>query len=119
VEQIAETAGPSTALRSGRDDKGRAELPARFDAGGENCRSLGFARDDKGKGRAHLSSHYRGWAEPQLIRDFHPLWGRAHDSFGRDDNSVGELTLSFPNRIVIPTEAQRSGGTCGLIFRFI
>jgi hypothetical protein len=27
-------------------------LPLEFDAGGENCRSLGFARDDKGKGGA-------------------------------------------------------------------
>jgi hypothetical protein len=27
--------------------KGRVEFPARFDADGENCRSLGCARDDK------------------------------------------------------------------------
>jgi len=28
--------------------------------GKENCRSLGFARDDKGEGSADLSSRYRG-----------------------------------------------------------
>jgi hypothetical protein len=30
-----------------------------------NCRSLGFARDDKGEGSAYLGSCYRGWTEPQ------------------------------------------------------
>jgi hypothetical protein len=34
--------------------KGRAALPFVFDADGENCRSLGFARDDKGKGGASI-----------------------------------------------------------------
>ena len=68
------TAGPSTPLRFGRDDnsyfdrvrvpkknchtdkkvttlgmtKNRGRFPLGFDAGGENCRSLGFTRDDKG-----------------------------------------------------------------------
>jgi hypothetical protein len=28
-------------------------------------------RDDKGS--AHLSSRYKGWTEPQAIRDFHHL----------------------------------------------
>jgi hypothetical protein len=32
--------------------------------GKKNCRSLGFARDDKGEGSAHLDSSYRGWTEP-------------------------------------------------------
>ena len=40
---VEQTAGPSAALRSGRDDKFIA--PERL-----NCRSLGFARDDKGEG---------------------------------------------------------------------
>src|SRR5580704_377625 len=34
--------------------------------------------------------------------------------FGRDDNSVGKRELQIPNKFVIPTEAQRSGGTCCL-----
>jgi hypothetical protein len=29
-------------------------------AGRENCRSLGFARDDKGESNAHVGSRYRG-----------------------------------------------------------
>jgi hypothetical protein len=43
---------------------------------------------------------------------------KAHDSSGRDDNSVAEGQLlsrcihSGCNRIVIPTGAKRSGGTC-------
>jgi hypothetical protein len=42
-----------------------------------NCRSLGFARDDKGKGCAYLSSLYGGWTEPQVICNFHPLgWAK-------------------------------------------
>ena len=44
---VGQTAGPSTALRSGRDDKFIA--PERL-----NCRSLGFARDDKGEGDASI-----------------------------------------------------------------
>jgi hypothetical protein len=38
-----------------------------------NCRSLGFARDDKGEGGAHLSSRYGGSTEPLVIGDFHLL----------------------------------------------
>ena len=45
--RVEGTAGPSTALRSGRDDKFTA--PERL-----NCRSLGFARDDKGEGGASI-----------------------------------------------------------------
>jgi hypothetical protein len=42
--------------------------------GKENCRSLGFARDDKGEGSAHLISRYEGWTERQQVScDFHPL----------------------------------------------
>jgi hypothetical protein len=33
-------------------------------------------RDDKGEGSAHLSSRYRGWIKPQVIRHFH-FFGRA------------------------------------------
>jgi hypothetical protein len=46
------TAGPPTALRSGRDDKfvGSERL---------NCRSLGYARDDKGEGDAFMESSCR------------------------------------------------------------
>jgi hypothetical protein len=33
---------------TGSMTKGMVALPLGFDAGGENCRSLGFARDDKG-----------------------------------------------------------------------
>jgi hypothetical protein len=36
--------------------------------GKENCRSLGFARDDKGEGGAHLSSSSEGWKEPWAPR---------------------------------------------------
>jgi len=46
---VGQTAGRSTALRSGRDDKFIA--PERL-----NCRSLGFARDDKGDGGASIWS---------------------------------------------------------------
>ncbi len=45
--RVEGTAGPSTALRSGWDDK--FTVPERL-----NCRSLGFARDDKGEGGAFI-----------------------------------------------------------------
>jgi hypothetical protein len=71
---------PSTALRSGRDDKGRGALP------GEKV------------------------AEQKPL--FITLGGpKAHLHFGRDDKFAWQLT-SFSNKFVIPTEAQRSGGTC-------
>jgi hypothetical protein len=38
------TAGPSTSLRFGRDDKGREGLRSASNAGRENRRSLGFLR---------------------------------------------------------------------------
>jgi hypothetical protein len=48
-----ETADPSTALRSGRDDKGRGVAQVRAESGkARNSRSLHFGRDDKGRGVA-------------------------------------------------------------------
>jgi len=65
--------------------------------GKENCRSLGFARDDKGEGSAHLSSRYRGMDRAIASAFFIPLGGpKAHDFSGRDDNSVGPLTFIRP-----------------------
>jgi len=65
------TADPSTPLRSGRDDNfvvGDSVLLSR--RGPRNCRSLGFARDDKGKGDTLMESgcwtedvfHHLRWA---------------------------------------------------------
>ena len=49
------TADPSTALRSGRDDKGERVISIlRQLVDGADRRSLGFARDDKGKGDASI-----------------------------------------------------------------
>ncbi len=49
-------------------------------SGKAHRRSLGFARDDKGEGSAHLCSRYRGWTEPQVIRFSSPMGEpKAHD----------------------------------------
>ena len=59
-------------------------------AGGKNCRSLGFARDDKGKGDRSVESGCRTEAF------FITLGGpKAHDSSGRDDNSVAAKVSHF------------------------
>jgi hypothetical protein len=88
---FAKTAGPSTALRSGRDDKGKV---------------VTFRKISDLDGQSY---------EP-------PLWESEGPSTalrsGRDDNLLQDQRL-FPRiysglyRIIIPTEAQRSGGTCG------
>ena len=60
------TAGPSTSLRSGRDDNFVCEVEVAgmkkerlvfaLIRGGGNCRSLGCARDDKGEGDASMKN---------------------------------------------------------------
>jgi hypothetical protein len=52
-----------------------ARRDGKFKHGGPRLRSHGAPgqADDKGKGSAYLSSRYRGWTEPQVIRDFHLL----------------------------------------------
>jgi hypothetical protein len=55
------TADPSTALRSGRDDKGEGcDFIWICYEGWGNRRSLGYARDDKGWGGASIEHMSRG-----------------------------------------------------------
>src|ERR1700741_2835415 len=68
-----ETAGPFTPLRS---------VEKHFHERSRNCRSLGFARDDKGKGDRSVESGC--WTEAFFITLGGP---KAHDSSSRDDNS--------------------------------
>jgi hypothetical protein len=61
-ETEEETADLSTTLRSGRDDKFVVVTRFRVSRKGpRNCRSLGFARDDKGKGDLPLKGGF--WTE--------------------------------------------------------
>jgi hypothetical protein len=57
---VERTAGPSTSLRSGRDDKFIAPEIL-------NCRSLGYARDDKGDGRAPIEDSGAGDMSPDAV----------------------------------------------------
>jgi hypothetical protein len=53
-------------------------------SGKAHSRSLGYARDDKGEGGAHLSSRYRDRQSRRLSAIFISLGGpKAHDSSGR------------------------------------
>ena len=58
--------------------------------------SLGFARDDKGECGAFRGDWYVDEGNSRSLRS------------GRDDNSSWELYLAFPNKIVIPSEAEGS-----------
>jgi hypothetical protein len=81
-----------------------------------------FGRDDKGEGSASMESGVG--QKPFFITLGGP---QAHDSSGRDDNSVAAKASYFSwkhgiqslNRIVISTGAQRSGEICGSLLRFL
>jgi hypothetical protein len=84
--------------------------------GPRNCRSLGFARDDKGEGDGSIQSGC--WTEAFFITFGGP---QAHDSSGRDDKFVEPFIVAPPlegnpspyNKFVISTGAKRSGEICG------
>jgi hypothetical protein len=58
--------------------------------GNENCRSLGFARDDKGEGSAHLSSGCQRMERAAGYPRFSSPWvGHRAMIPPVDDNSVG------------------------------
>jgi hypothetical protein len=60
------TAGPSTSLRSGRDDK--FVFTTHLSGEGRvNCRSLGFARDDKGDGSAPIEGSGASDMSPDAV----------------------------------------------------
>jgi len=66
---IEGTAGPSTSLRFGRDDTSVWGLGLRWknwEVRGAHCRSLGYARDDKGERGASIQSWLLGSREQQV-----------------------------------------------------
>jgi hypothetical protein len=101
------TAGPSATLRSlEKHFQERAAEP--------QVPPLRYAPVGMTKGREGASKEVAE-REPVSSAWVGPL---AHDSCARDDNSVAWESISRwsscgHNRIVIPTGAQRSGGTCG------
>jgi hypothetical protein len=65
--------------------------------GKEDCRSLGFARDDKGEGSVHLSSGYQG-IDRAIADNLRPLC----------PSSVTAAEVSASLSFVIPSEAEGS-----------
>jgi hypothetical protein len=59
--------------------------------GPQNCRSLGFARDDKGKGDGSIENGC--WTETFFITLGGP---QAHENSGRDDKVVYEVGDDSP-----------------------
>jgi hypothetical protein len=109
------TSGPSTSLRSGRDDKFIAPESL-------NCRSLGYARDDKGEGSASIWFDGSNESRTDLVHIFpnlpqesqsapdqqkgaRPNWMLVERTAGpsttlrsgRDDNSFVTLTFTITN----------------------
>ena len=86
---VGGTAGPSTALRSGRDDKGSVALSGGFASGWQELqvpplRSPDFLRDLRGVGRSMRLSLQKG-AHVVLSS---AAWQEIRVRSGRDDTSI-------------------------------
>ena len=142
---VERTAGRSTTLRSGRDDNSfvtltfpiinlrdvhcsvnvprasqiapyeQAGLPVKLGAGGENCRSLGFARDDKGDGSAPIEGSGASDMSPDAVHSSLnlPLGKSAapNDTGGAVDRLSAAPTPDFLSRSVTPR------ASCGFPYR--